>query len=109
MAGINPGLPWVAGDSPPWQWKPLGSQTGANMELFRQAATIMVLGMGLVFVFLGFVILCVQVAARVIQRHAPGTGEDDARPGAEAVTGGALVAALAVAIHERETGAKGAG
>lgn len=78
------------------------------MELFRQAATIMVLGMGLVFVFLGFVILCVQMAARVIQRCGVGSEADDAGPGADAEAGGALVAAVAVALHEQETGAKGA-
>jgi oxaloacetate decarboxylase gamma subunit len=67
------------------------------MELFQQAATIMVLGMGLVFVFLAVVILCVQGAARLVQRH-------EARAAADDVVGsgddGGMVAAIAVALHE---------
>jgi sodium pump decarboxylase gamma subunit len=38
------------------------------MELFRQAFTIMVLGMALVFAFLALLILAVNLAARVIHR-----------------------------------------
>jgi sodium pump decarboxylase gamma subunit len=65
------------------------------MELFRQAFTIMVLGMGLVFLFLYVLIVAVQAAARIVQRiEAPGASE----AGDEDAT----VAAIAAAVAERE-------
>lgn len=38
------------------------------MELFQQASTIMLLGMTLVFIFLAFVVLAVNLAAAIIHR-----------------------------------------
>jgi sodium pump decarboxylase gamma subunit len=73
------------------------------MELFKQAATIMVLGMGLVFVFLAFVILCVQAVARVIQRVEARQVADGAG-GAGEEAGGELIAAIAVAIRDQPAG-----
>jgi sodium pump decarboxylase gamma subunit len=66
------------------------------MELFRQAFTIMVLGMGLVFLFLYVLILAVQVAARVVRRIETTDG------GPDEGGSGATVAAIAVALAERE-------
>jgi len=71
------------------------------MELLRQAFTIMVLGMGLVFVFLALVILLVQAIAKMIRWHearsgasrkdAPGDGEYEK-----------MAVAITVALHERQ-------
>ncbi len=70
------------------------------MELFRQAATIMVLGMGLVFLFLAAVILCVMGVARLVRRY-----EEQAVSGGEGGKGGEdgrkLAAAIAVALGQR--------
>lgn len=68
------------------------------MELFQQAATIMVLGMGLVFVFLAVVILCVRGAARLVQRHEARLAVRNG--GLENRDNGGLAAAIAVALHE---------
>ena len=71
------------------------------MELLRQATTIMVLGMGLVFVFLALIILFVQGTARLVRRY-------EALPGKEpppAPAGGVsepMAAAMAAALHERD-------
>ncbi len=56
------------------------------MELFRQALTIMTLGMALVFLFLFVVIQCMNFTAFMIRRHearhpAPPDGDADAAPG----------------------------
>jgi len=70
------------------------------MELLRQAATIMVLGMGLVFLFLALIILCVQGAARLIRRYEARSGEG--RPGPpEGGVSEPVAAAIAAALHER--------
>jgi sodium pump decarboxylase gamma subunit len=72
------------------------------MEMFRQAFTIMVLGMALVFVFLAFVIQGVKLSARIIHRieGAPQEeeSEDKAAPPPDA---GGRAAAIAVALHRR--------
>ncbi len=70
------------------------------MELFRQAVTIMVLGMGLVFVFLALVILLVQATAALIRRHEakPGSGGQDPAAGGD---GERVAAVIAVALHEQ--------
>jgi oxaloacetate decarboxylase gamma subunit len=71
-----------------------------TMELFRQAVTIMVLGMGLVFVFLALVILLVQATAALIRRHEakPGSGGQDPAAGGD---GERVAAVIAVALHEQ--------
>jgi sodium pump decarboxylase gamma subunit len=70
------------------------------MELFRQATTIMVLGMGLVFVFLAMVILLVQATAKLVQWHESGTGENGQK-GPEDGDGERVAAVIAVALHDR--------
>ena len=71
-----------------------------DMELFRQAVTIMVLGMGLVFVFLALVILLVQATAAVIRRY-----EEKAGSSGQVTTAGGdgdrVAAVIAVALHEQ--------
>ena len=71
------------------------------MELFRQAFTIMVLGMGLVFVFLAVVIVLVQAIATLIQWHenkSETCGQDTPYNGEDQK----MAAAIAVALHERQ-------
>ena len=70
------------------------------MELFRQAFTIMSVGMALVFAFLAVVILAVMCAARVIHRlegppEEEGAGERPADP----LAGNRRAAAIAAALH----------
>jgi len=66
------------------------------MELFKQALTIMTLGMALVFLFLFVVIQCMNFTAHMIRRHerkhpvAPDNG-------AATLTRSRLAAAIAVA------------
>lgn len=67
------------------------------MELFRQAVTVMALGMGLVFIFLAAVISCVKGVSSLVRRwempdaNAANTGDERA-----------LAAAIAVALHEKQ-------
>ncbi len=61
------------------------------MELFRQAFTIMTLGMGLVFAFLAVVIFCVQGAARLARGLESAEESEEINPEA--------LAAIAVALH----------
>ena len=70
-----------------------------DMELFRQAVTIMLLGMGLVFVFLALVILLVQAAAALIRRHEEKAASIGQVPKAEG-DGNRVAAVIAVALHE---------
>lgn len=70
------------------------------MELLRQAATIMVLGMGLVFLFLALIILFVQGAARLIRRYEARSADEPPRPPEGGVTE-PVAAAIAAALHER--------
>ena len=73
------------------------------MELFRQAVTIMVLGMSLVFVFLAVVILCVQATAKAVRTYeARHPAADSGERSGE--TGGALAAAIVVALREQQPG-----
>jgi sodium pump decarboxylase gamma subunit len=77
------------------------------MELFWQATTIMVLGMGLVFLFLFGVILAVQGVAVVLRRYAPAeeeAGSPAGGGGPAGTDGDALVAAIAAALHSRGRG-----
>lgn len=70
------------------------------MDLFRQAVTIMVLGMGLVFVFLALVIFLVKAAAALIRWHE----EKTASSGQVSSAGGdgdRVAAVIAVALHEQ--------
>lgn len=55
----------------------------------------MTLGMGLVFLFLAIVILCVQGMASAIRRH-------EERACAKGADDGAVVAAIATAVHEAD-------
>jgi sodium pump decarboxylase gamma subunit len=72
-----------------------------TMELFRQAFTIMVLGMGLVFVFLAVVILLVQAIAKAIHWHESVSGaRGQDTPDHE--EGEKVAVAMAVALHERQ-------
>ena len=67
------------------------------MELFLQAATIMTLGMVLVFLFLALVVLCVQTTAKLVQRHEASRADDSSGE-----TGERAAVAIAVAIHEQQ-------
>ncbi len=71
------------------------------MDLLRQAATIMVLGMGLVFVFLALVILFVQNTARLIRRYERASGEEPAGFHGDGMDD-PVAAAIAIALHERD-------
>ena len=55
----------------------------------------MVLGMGLVFLFLAVVILCVKGVAGAVRRH-------EERAGSISDKSGMVVAAIAVAVHEAD-------
>ena len=73
---------------------------GLLMELFRQAAVIMVIGMGLTFLFLYLVILSVWATGLFVRRH---EGADAKSAGdAEARDLTSSIAAMAAAIHEHE-------
>lgn len=63
----------------------------------------MMLGMGLVFVFLALVILFVQGIAKLIQWH-EATPAEGKSGGLEGDDGGRVAAAIAVALHERNQG-----
>jgi len=67
--------------------------------MFRQAAVIMCLGMGLTFVFLYVVILAMRLTGWLVRRYEAGL-----EGGAAGGDAGALVAAIAVAIREKESG-----
>lgn len=70
------------------------------MELFQQASIIMLLGMGLVFLFLAMVVLCVQGVARIARWH---EGHDLAESGSPSADDGRRVAAvIAVALRGGE-------
>jgi len=68
------------------------------MDLFRQAFTIMVLGMTLVFVFLAFVILAVNAAARIIHHFEGAPEEEHEGLPADRLSGSRRAAAIAVAL-----------
>jgi sodium pump decarboxylase gamma subunit len=70
------------------------------MELLQQATTIMVLGMGLVFAFLGLVVLAMQLAAYAIHRIEGAPRDDGPGPGGPAASeaGGRRAAAIAAAL-----------
>ena len=69
------------------------------MEMFRQASTIMALGMTLVFLFLGGVILAVDLAARIIHHFEGPPTDDEAEPAGRADGMHRRAAAIAVALH----------
>jgi sodium pump decarboxylase gamma subunit len=70
------------------------------MELFRQAFTIMTLGMALVFVFLAVVILAVRVSAHIIHRIEGPPREESPEPApADPRAGHRRAAAIAAALH----------
>lgn len=71
------------------------------MELFRQAATIMILGMGLVFVFLAMVILLVQMTAKAVRRYEARSRKNESDAGGRGGDDGPLAAVIAVALHEQ--------
>lgn len=73
------------------------------MELLLQAATIMTLGMVLVFMFLALVILCVQATARLVQRHEARQATGGSRKADDSAS--AIAAVIAAAVHEQESGA----
>ena len=76
------------------------------MDLFRQALIIMCLGMGLTFVFLYMVILAVQFTGWLVRRCEAGLETEEA--GTE-LRSGAVVAAIAAAVNEHESGGHGRG
>lgn len=72
------------------------------MELFRQALIIMLLGMGLVFVFLALVILCVQGVARVVRWRESRDAAGGGRSPAGADDGRRVAVVIAVALGDGE-------
>jgi sodium pump decarboxylase gamma subunit len=70
------------------------------VELFNQALMIMILGMGLVFVFLFFVIQGLKLAARIIHHFEGEPHEEAAQPTAASGEEAALHAAVIAAALE---------
>lgn len=68
------------------------------MELFWQAFTIMTVGMALVFLFLFIVIRCMSLSAWLIARWEKAHAAEPP----DADQGGAVVAAIAAAVHEKK-------
>lgn len=70
------------------------------METFTQATVIMCLGMGLVFLFVASLVVLIQVSARLLSKYA--AEEQAAAPAtaAPAKNNGAIVAAIAAAMHQ---------
>ena len=69
------------------------------MELFRQALTIMALGMALVFAFLAFVIQGVKAAAWIIHRVEGAPTEEPPGSADTALAADRRAAAVAAALH----------
>jgi sodium pump decarboxylase gamma subunit len=73
------------------------------MDLFRQAFTIMALGMTLVFVFLAMVILAVNAAARLIHGIEGEPREETPPMNDDLDAGRRRAAAIAVALRRLHT------
>ena len=73
------------------------------MDNFVQATVIMCLGMGLVFLFVSTLVVLIQCSARILSNYA----EEEAAPApasalaSPAANDGAVVAAIAMALHRR--------
>ena len=73
------------------------------MDNFVQATVIMCLGMGLVFLFVSTLVVLIQCSARILSKYA----EEEAAaaptpaPAPSAANDGAVVAAIAMALHRR--------
>jgi oxaloacetate decarboxylase gamma subunit len=68
---------------------------------FLQATVIMVLGMGVTFMFLGALIFAIQMMAKIVARYAPVPEPLPApRAAAPARDDGAIVAAITVAVKK---------
>ena len=74
------------------------------MELFRQAFTIMVVGMALVFAFLAIVILAIRIAAHVIHRIEGPPSDETEAPAAGSAPDNRRLAAIAAALHRFRNG-----
>ena len=70
------------------------------MELFNQSLMIMILGMGLTFVFLYFVILGLKLSARIIHHFEGDPREEPVKPAAASGGEAALNAAVIAAALE---------
>lgn len=79
------------------------------MDNFTQAIVIMCLGMGLVFLFVGSLVVLIQVSARVLSTYikaetlappAPTAGSPNVTPDANQ---GAIVAAIAMAMKQHSS------
>ena len=72
------------------------------MDNFVQATVIMCLGMGLVFLFVASLVVLIQLSARILSNYA----EEEAAaapapaPAPSAANDGAIVAAIAMALHK---------
>jgi len=75
------------------------------MDNFVQATVIMCLGMGLVFLFVASLVVLIQISARILSKYA----EDEAlaaptpAPASAAANNGAIVAAIAMALHKKNS------
>jgi Na+-transporting methylmalonyl-CoA/oxaloacetate decarboxylase gamma subunit len=67
------------------------------VDLLRQAVVIMCLGMGLTFVFLYVVILAIRLSGRLVAMYEARAALDDGKDGA-------IVAAIAAAVNEHDSG-----
>jgi|GEM_PF-1778176 len=74
------------------------------MELFRQAFTIMVLGMTLVFVFLALLIFALKIAARIIHAVEGAPVEDVPQNTGDSLARNRRAAAIAAALHRFRKG-----
>jgi oxaloacetate decarboxylase gamma subunit len=71
------------------------------LQDFVQATVIMVLGMGVTFMFLGALIFAIQMMAKIVAKFAP-VPEPLPAPRAEApaMDNGAIVAAITIAVKK---------
>ena len=74
------------------------------MELFRQAFTIMVLGMALVFAFLAILIMALKLAARIIHTVEGAPTEEIPGGKGDLLANNRRAAAIAAALHRFRKG-----
>jgi len=73
------------------------------MDNFVQATVIMCLGMGLVFLFVSSLVVLIQISARVLSKCAENEALSAPTPAPAAANDGAIVAAIAMALHKKNS------
>lgn len=71
-----------------------------QIRLFAQSALVSVMGMGMVFAFLLLLVCVVRCVGALVSSFGWDRGPDEG-VGAAVPAGGALAAAIAVAVHEK--------